>query len=371
MQTAADIVRDLLAHADITLNGERPWDMVVHNEQLYDRLLRDRALAMGEAYMDGWWDSEDLGETIRRILSSNLEHAISIRTLILPALKARFTNRQSRSRAAKDVSSHYDRGNALFTAMLDRRMTYSCAYWGEHESLDAAQEAKLDLVCRKIGLQEGDRVLDIGCGWGSFMKFAAERYGAQAVGVTLSKEQVSLGKELCTGWPVEFRLQDYRELDEKFDHIVSIGMVEHVGAANFESFMRVAERCLKDNGLFLLHTIGTRSGRVDPDSWSDRYIFPGSHLPTAGELVTAAGERFIVEDWHNFGVDYARTLDAWFDNFSAHWKGELDAIYDERFYRMWTYFLKSSAASFRARRNHVWQIVFSKRGVDGGYTAVR
>ncbi|MDT8323247.1 MAG: cyclopropane fatty acyl phospholipid synthase [Bacteroidota bacterium] len=371
MDNAAIIVRDLLTHADIVVNGNRPWDIVVHDERLYNRLLRDRALAMGEAYMDSWWDSDDLGETIRRILSADLEHAISIRRLILPALKAQLLNPQRKVRAAKDVSAHYDRGNALFSAMLDRRMTYSCAYWKDAGTLDAAQEAKLDLVCRKIGLREGERVLDLGCGWGSFMKYAAERYGAQAVGVTLSRQQVALGKELCDGLPVEFRLQDYRDLDEPFDHVVSLGMVEHVGAANYRRFMEVAARCLRDDGLFLLHSIGTRSSRVDRDSWSERYIFPGSHLPTATELVAAAGERFIIEDWHNIGVDYARTLDAWFDNFDAHWQGKLDRSYDERFYRMWKYFLKSSAGSFRARRNHVWQIVFSKSGVPGGYSTIR
>lgn len=371
MENAATLVRDLLAHADITVNGSRPWDIVVHDERLYDRLMRDRAVAMGEAYMDSWWDSDDLGETIRRILSANLEHAITLRRLILPVLLARLRNPQRKSRAAQDVAAHYDRGNTLFSAMLDRRMTYSCAYWDDAATLDAAQEAKLDLVCRKIGLREGDRVLDIGCGWGSFMRFAAERYGASAVGVTLSRQQVALGEELCAGLPVEFRLQDYRDLDETFDHVVSIGMVEHVGAANFNRFMDVAARCLRDEGLFLLHTIGTRSARRDPDSWSDRYIFPGSHLPTATELVRAAGERFIIEDWHNIGVHYARTLDAWFENFHAQWQGNLDRQYDERFYRMWKYFLKSSAGSFRARRNHVWQIVFSKKGVPGGYASVR
>ena len=371
MEHAASIVRNLLTHADITLNGNRPWDIVVHDDRLYDRLMRDRAMAMGEAYMDSWWDSDDLGETIRRILSADLEHAIPMRKLLLPALKARMRNPQGKSRAAHDVSRHYDRGNDLFSAMLDQRMTYSCAYWKDADTLDDAQEAKLDLVCRKIGLREGDRVLDIGCGWGSFMKFAAERYGATAVGVTLSQQQVTLGKELCSGYPVEFRLQDYRDLDEQFDHIVSLGMIEHVGAKNYRRFMEVAARCLKDEGLFLLHTIGTRSPREDPDSWSNRYIFPGSHLPAATEVIAAAGERFIVEDWHNIGVDYARTLDAWFDNFDAHWHGKLDHHYDERFYRMWKYFLKSSAGSFRARRNHVWQIVFSKKGVPGGYTSVR
>ncbi len=371
MTDAATLIRDLLSHADITINGNRPWDIIVQDERLYDRLLRDRALALGEAYMDGWWNCDDLSDCIRRILTANLERAISVRQLVVPVLKARLFNLQKKHLAARDVSSHYDRGNDLFKAMLDRRMTYSCGYWKDAEDLDAAQEAKLDLICRKIGLREGDHVLDIGCGWGSFMKYAAEKYGVSCVGVTLSKQQRTLGEQLCEGLPIEFRLQDYRDLNERYDHIVSIGMFEHVGPANYDSFMQVVERCLRDEGLFLLHTIGTKSAAIEPDSWSERYVFPGSHLPAAHELVNAVGERMIIEDWHNFGVDYADTLDAWYENFHRNWQGNLDRNYDERFYRMWKYFLMSSSGSFRARRNHLWQIVFSKRGVPGGYQSVR
>jgi cyclopropane-fatty-acyl-phospholipid synthase len=371
MENAAALIRNLLSHADIEINGGRPWDIVVHDDRFYNRLLRDRALALGEAYMDEWWDCDDLADCIRRILSADLERAISVRQLVLPVIKARFLNLQSRERAAKDVPAHYDLGNDLFRAMLDTRMAYSCAYWKDSEDLDAAQEAKLDLVCRKIGLQPGKRVLDIGCGWGSFIKYAAEKYGATAVGITLSREQAALGRELCSGLPVEIRVQDYRDLDERFDHVVSIGMFEHVGRANFSSYMHVVEKNLRDDGLFLLHTIGTKLAVQDPDSWSEKYVFPGSHLPSATEIVTAAKELFIIEDWHNFGVDYARTLAAWAGRFDAAWEGNLDQHYDRRFYYMWKYFLHSSEGSFLARRNHVWQIVFSKRGVPGGYESVR
>ncbi len=371
MNNAETVVRDLLSHADVMIDGARAWDVRVHDRRLFERLLREGVLGMGESYVDEWWDCDDLAECIRRILCADLEHVVRPWRLLLPVLLAQLTNLQSRGRAAKDVPSHYDRGNVLFRAMLDTRMTYSCGYWKEADDLDAAQEAKLDLVCRKLGLRRGQRVLDIGCGWGSFMKFAAERYGVSAVGVTLSEEQTELGRELCAGLPVEIRLQDYRDLDERFDHVVSIGMFEHVGPSNYRTFMQIAERCLENDGLLLLHTIGSNTRKNATDPWTDKYIFPGGRLPVAEQIIETAKGLFIMEDWHNFGVDYARTLDAWHEKFVRNWDGQLSEHYDHRFFRMWKYFLQSCSGSFRARRNQLWQIVFSKRGVPGGYISVR
>lgn len=371
MPSSEAVIRDLLHHADIAINGARPWDITVHDQRIYDRLLRDAGLGLGESYMEGWWDCEDLAGCIYRILRADLEKKVSPRTLLLPVLKAKLTNLQSKSRAARDVSSHYDRGNILFRAMLDPTMTYSCAYWKDAADLEAAQTAKLDLVCRKIGLREGQRVLDIGCGWGSFMKYAAEQYGISAVGVTLAKEQVALGKELCAGLPIEIRLQDYRDIDDRFDHIVSIGMIEHVGPENYLTFMRTVEKNLKDDGLFLLHTIGANRADMRADTWTDRYIFPGGQLPTAEQIPAAARGLFVMEDVHNIGIHYAATLDAWDANFERNWDSELAAHYDRRFFRMWRYFLLSSSGAFRARRDQVWQFVFSKRGVEGGYESIR
>ena len=371
MEKAEKLIRDLLAHADVQIDGSRAWDMTVHNPQLYQRLLRDGVLGMGESYVDGWWDCEDLGELIRLLLLADLEHAIKPLQLLLPVLKAKAVNIQSRSGAARDVGSHYNRGNLLFRNMLDARMVYSCAYWKNGSTLDEAQEAKLDLVCRKLDLKEGDRVLDIGCGWGSFLKFAAERYGIIGTGFTLSDQQVALGTELCAGLPVELRLQDYRELNERFDHVVSIGMFEHVGPSNYRTYMKIVEKNLADDGLFLLHTIGGNSEKNNMDPWTDKYIFPGSRLPVAHQVAVAAKDLFLIEDWHNFSVHYAPTLEAWFENFNRNWKDVIAPHYDERFYRMWKYMLLTTPGSFRSRRNQVWQIVFSKKGVAGGYESVR
>ncbi|OHC28877.1 MAG: cyclopropane-fatty-acyl-phospholipid synthase, partial [Pseudomonadales bacterium RIFCSPLOWO2_12_59_9] len=242
--------------------------------------------------------------------------------------------------------------------------------WQGAANLAQAQEHKLDLVCRKIGLQPGERVLDIGCGWGSFAEFAAQRYGAQVVGITISREQAELARRRCKGLPVEIRLQDYRDLNEPFDHIVSLGMFEHVGWKNYATYMAVVQRCLRDSGLFLLHSIGANDCRKHCDAWIDRHIFPNGGLPSIAQIGKAIGNNFVMEDWHNFGADYDRTLMAWQANFERHWD-ELASTYNQRFYRMWNYYLLTCAGAFRARDIQLWQIVLAKGGVPGGYQAVR
>jgi cyclopropane-fatty-acyl-phospholipid synthase len=277
---------------------------------------------------------------------------------------------QSVRKAFEVGEKHYDIGNDLYSRMLDKRMVYTCGYWKEAQNLDQAQEAKLDLVCRKIGLKPGQKVLDIGCGWGSFAKFAAEKYNAKVVGVTISKEQAEFASKLCNGLDVEIRIQDYRSVNEQFDHIVSLGMFEHVGYKNYKTFMRTAHKCLKDGGLFLLHTIGGNESVVSTDPWVHKYIFPNGMLPSIKQIGESIENLFVMEDWHNFGTYYDKTLQAWYENFKAHWN-EISDKYNERFYRMWTYYLLMSAGAFRARSTQLWQIVLSKDGVSGGYKSIR
>ena len=364
-------IQELLDLADVTIGGDRPWDIAVHNEELYERVLSGGALAMGEAYMDGWWDCEALDECVYRLRTADLDQAIKSWRMGWLVVKAKFMNLQNPRRAYEVGERHYDRGNDLFQLMLDHRMIYSCGYWKDAVTLDAAQEAKLDLVCRKIGLGAGDRVLDIGCGWGGFARFAAEEYGARVVGLTISQEQAKLARERCSGLPIEIRLEDYRDLqDETFDHIVSIGMFEHVGPKNYETFFDVVKRCLKPDGLLLLHTIGSGSSSLTTDAWSDKYIFPNASAPSAKQITGAVEGRFVLEDWHSFGPYYDKTLMAWYRNFTGGWD-QLKGAYDERFFRMWTYFLQGAAGGFRARKNHLWQLVLSPEGVPGGYESVR
>jgi cyclopropane-fatty-acyl-phospholipid synthase len=305
-------------------------------------------------------------------MHARLNRRVAARRLLLDMLVAKVVNLQTKSRAFRVGREHYDIGNELYERMLDRRMMYSCAYWKDAADLDAAQEAKLDLSARKLGLEPGMRVLDIGCGWGGTAQFFAERYGCEVVGVTVSREQAEYGRELCRGLPVEIRLQDYRDVHERFDRVVSIGMFEHVGYRNYRTFMEAVRRNLAEEGLLLLHTIGGNRSVHQGDPWLSRYIFPNSMLPSAKQITTAAEGLFVLEDWHNFGAHYDTTLQHWFANFRAHWPELRDSYgYSERFARMWTYYLLSCAGSFRARHNQLWQVVLSPHGVPGGYQAPR
>ncbi|MFH1611725.1 MAG: cyclopropane fatty acyl phospholipid synthase [bacterium] len=364
-------IERLLSSTDITIDGNNPWDLHVHNKKLYRKVLAEGSLGLGKTYMNGWWDCDQLDVLIDKILRGNLQNKVKKnRKIILYTLAAIITNRQSTKRAFEVGEKHYDIGNDLYKAMLDKRMVYTCGYWKNATTLDEAQEAKLDLVCRKLNLQPGQKILDIGCGWGSFVKYAAEHYGVTAVGITVSKEQIKLAKSICANLPIEIRLQDYREINEKFDHIVSLGMFEHVGYKNYKTFMQVACRCLKDNGLFLLHTIGGNKSTKNIDPWIDKYIFPNANLPSITQIGRSIENLFIMEDWHNLSTDYDKTLMAWHKNFTNNWNSIKDK-YDDEFYRMWNYYLLSCAGTFRARYSQVWQLVLSKNGAKKSYQSIR
>ncbi len=371
MRTAEQVVRNLLEQADIRINGQRPWDLQVHHPGFYRRVLREGSLGLGESYMDGWWDAQALDEFFTRLLAADLEERVrgDLKTLFW-LLGQRVINPQRKAAAYVIGEHHYDIGNDLYEAMLDRRLNYSCAYWRQAGNLDEAQEAKLDLVCRKLGLKPGQKILDIGCGWGGLAQFAAERYGVSVVGVTVSKEQLLLGEQRCAGLPVTLLYRDYRDIEGEYDHVVSIGMFEHVGYKNYRTYMQVVYDHLKAGGLFLLHTIGSNTSNKSLDPWFAKYIFPNSMIPSAAQITRAIENLFVLEDWHNFGPDYDKTLLAWFKNFNACWE-RLRPQYGDRFYRMWKYYLLSAAAGFRTRKNHVWQIVLAKGGVPGGYEPVR
>jgi cyclopropane-fatty-acyl-phospholipid synthase len=365
-----DLTR-ILATAGVQINGPNPWDIHVHDERFYGRVLSQGTLGLGESYMDGWWECEQIDACISLLVRAQLHKTARMGFKAwMEVVRAKLLNLQAKGKAARNAQRHYDIGNNLYQLMLDKRMAYSCGYWKDTDCLDQAQENKLDLICRKINLQPGQRVLDIGCGWGSFAGFAAERYGAEVVGVTVSRNQVALAKEMCKGLPVEIRLQDYRDVREKFDHVVSVGMAEHVGYRNYRTYLRTAANCLKDDGLFLLHTIGGDISRTSSDPFTDTYVFPNSLLPSLKQVGRAMEHIFILEDLHNFGAHYDYTLMAWFQNFDRNWD-QLQEEYGDRFYRMWKYYLLSCAGSFRGRKNQLWQMVLSKKGVLGGYESVR
>lgn len=358
---------DLLKEADIKLNGDRPWDLQIKDEKTFDRVIVSGSLGLGEAYMDGLWECQSIDEMIHRILQAKLDKKLTNKQKIqLGGEKLKqIINPQSILRVKKDVPFHYDLGNDIFEAMLDKYMTYTCAYFKDTENLDEAQEKKLDLICKKMDLKPGMKVLDIGCGWGSFMKYASEHYGVICDGVTLSKEQKKLGEVKCKGLNVNFILEDYREFNpvEKYDRIVSIGMIEHVGPLNYKEFFECANSFLKDDGLFLLHTIGGVESHTSNqgDPWIKKYIFPNGIIPSISQLGAAFENKFNLEDLHNIGPHYDKTLMAWHKNFENSW-GELKDRYGDKFYKMWRYYLLSCAGAFRSRDLNTWQLVLSKIG---------
>jgi len=332
---AKKIIQELLSEADISVNGHNPWDIQVHDERLYQRVLSESALGLGESYMDGWWDCEALDEFISRVLKAQLDKKVKGNWKILVyILQTKLFNRQKKSRAKIVGEQHYDLGNDLYQAMLDKRLNYTSAYWKNAKNLDQAQEAKLDLVCKKIGLEKGMSVLELGCGW---------------------------GRELCRGLPVELRLQDYREVEGTYDRVISIGIMEHVGYKNYRTYMEVADRCLKDDGIAFVHTIGSNLSTTCTNAWTDKYIFPNGMLPSIAQLARAMEGLFVMEDWHNFGPDYDKTLMAWYHNFENAWD-KLKDKYGERFFRMWRFYLLSSAGGFRSRSQQLWQFVMTKPG---------
>jgi len=369
---AQPVAQALLGSADIAINGTRTWDITIHNTGVYARALTQGSLGLGEAYMDGWWDCKALDQFFDKLLQIDVMEFYSRQRwpILKEYIRAKLANLQSRARAFEVGEQHYDLGNKLFEQMLDKRLVYSCAYWKNAHTLDEAQEAKLKLVCDKLNLRPGMQVLDIGCGWGSFAKYAAENYGVHVTGITVSREQAHYAQNLCKNLLVTLLVQDYRDTTGLFDRIVSIGMFEHVGVQNYKVFMQTLARLLKPDGLVLLHTIGSNISTVTADSWITKYIFPNGMLPSIKQIGESLEKLFIVEDWHNFGADYDKTLMAWFSNFDKNWS-KLSRDYDERFYRMWKYYLLSCAGLFRARQAQLWQLVLSKNGVRGGYTSIR
>lgn len=368
---AEKVANELLAIAGIEIGGSKPSDITVHNPRFFDEVLARGSIGLGESYMQHWWDCPSLDAFFHNVLSAHLDEKVKFNMkLLFQVLQRKLFNLQSKRRAFNIGEHHYDMGNDLYEAMLDKRMVYTCAYWKDTDNLDQAQENKLKLCCEKLQLKPGMRVLDIGCGWGSFAKYAAENYGVEVVGVTVSQQQLELGRQMCEGLAVDLRLQDYRDVDEQFDRIVSLGMFEHVGEKNYSTYMAVAHRCLKDQGLFLLHTIGNNTTSHSVDPWINKYIFPDGKIPSIVEIAKASEPHFVMEDWHNFGPYYDKTLMAWRDNFDAHWDA-LKSKYDDTFKRMWDYYLMSCAGSFRARHIQLWQIMFTKGVVEGGIPSVR
>jgi len=363
MGTHRELIKDLLSKADIQVNGPRLWDIQVRDERFYPRVLKNGSRGLGESYMAGWWDCSRLDEFFCRLLRGRVDKKIgeNLKSLFY-YLYARLFNPQSPARAHIIAQQHYDLGNDLFLSFLDPYNQYSCAYYSETADLEEAQQKKLDLICRKINLQPQDQVLDIGCGWGGLARYAAEKYGCTVTAVNISDEQIDYARKSCGHLPVNIIRQDYRKIRGTFDKIVSVGMFEHVGPKNYRTFMQAVHRCLIEEGIFLLQTIGGNHSRFNCDPWVNRYIFPNGTLPSLAQIGRAAEGLFVIEDVHNLGSHYEKTLLAWNERFQQAWPG-LSGKYDETFKKMWEYYLLSCAGAFRARSIQLWQIVLT-RGLE-------
>jgi cyclopropane-fatty-acyl-phospholipid synthase len=368
-------VEAFLRQAGVVVNGPNPWDIQVHDDRFYDWAFRGGDLGVGESYAAGWWDCERLDELAFRVLSQDLlaNARVGWRTVVA-TLRRKLFNLQTRRRAAQVAEAHYDLSNDFFEQMLGPTMAYSCGYWRNATNLDQAQEDKHDLICRKLQITSHDRVLDIGCGWGAFARYAARKYGCHVTGITISERQRDYARQFCAGLPVDVLLHDYRDESLRapgpFDKIVSVGMFEHVGRKNYRRFMTVAHDLLKDDGLFLLHAIGaTKFSGIG--TWVERYIFPNSELPYLSDIVRAIEGLFVMEDWQNFGAYYDKTLLAWHENLERH-PAAREFLKARRLYRRWRYYLLTCAGVFRLRsRTQLWQVVLSKHGVRNGYVSVR
>jgi cyclopropane-fatty-acyl-phospholipid synthase len=350
------IITELLSECDVHVNGTAPYDIRVNNDDFYTRTLLNGSLGLGESYMDGWWDAPDLEGFIYRLLRAGIDQRVWNWRRAAAFCIASVFNLQKRDRAFQIGERHYDIGNDLYEAMLDRRMIYSCGYWDSATTLDSAQEAKLELIFKKLGLTSGQRVLDVGCGWGGALQLAATQYHIEGVGITVSQAQAELARKRCEGLPIVILLKDYRELNSTFDRIFSIGMFEHVGVKNYRTYMEIMNKSLRPDGRFLLHSIGSVNATNHSDTWIVKYIFPNSMLPSQLQITQALEGLFTIDGWQRIGTHYEPTLLAWRDNFEKHWP-TLKATRDERFYRMWRFYLSVSAAAFRAGTIDVWQVL--------------
>ena len=372
MPKAEEFIKQLLEMSDIRVGGSRPQDIKVHDNRFYSRVMRDHMLGVGESYMEGWWNANQLDVMFGNVIKADLASKMMMRPglLLSGVVDATLRNRQTLKRSKHNAEHHYNIGNDLYKLMLDKRMIYSCGYWKDTTSLDVAQEQKLDLICRKLGLKKGMTVLDIGCGWGGFLEYAASKYGIKGVGVTPAAEQVKIASQRVKNLDVKILQRDYREVTGKFDRIVSIGSFEHIGYKNFQTFFEVCNEHLKDDGMMLHHTIGGNSDAKKADPWIDKYIFPGGCIPGLRQISKAIEKKFVIEDLQNIGPDYDKTLMAWHKNFVKHYP-KLQEKYDKKFYRMWEMYLLLCAAGFRQRDLQLWQIVMRKQKHSQTYIGIR
>jgi cyclopropane-fatty-acyl-phospholipid synthase len=366
MKFSKVFIKGLLLKAGITIGGNKPYDIHVHNEAFYDLVMTSGSLGLGESYIEKYWDCAQIDEFINRIIRADLSSEVgkdfkSLARIILAKVK----NYQKASQSASDISEHYDIGDGWYESFLDNRMVYTCGYWKNATNLDEAQEAKLNLSCRKEKIEDGMHILDIGSGWGSYAKYVLENFkNVTVTGISNCKTHVQYATNTCKAYKnrVEFQLHDWGKIAGKYDAIASFGMFEHVGPKNYRRFMKKVYNSLSsDESLFLLHCISSNTATTSTDPYIQKRIFPGTVIPSVAGISKATDGLLKLEDWHLFGQDYDTTLMAWHNNFVKNFP-ELFKIgkFNERNFRKQVYYFCMCAGSFRANKNDLSQIVFSK-----------
>ncbi len=363
LDDAESIVRELYATAGVQIDGPNPWDVTVHEPKFYQKLLRYGELGMGESYIDGWWDCEALDLMIDKLIRAKLHLVLKGNLKMrLSAVKAVVFNLQNEKRSTKSARAHYDIGNDLYKLMLGKRMQYTCGYFKDTDDLDEAQEAKLHLICKKLGLQPGMKVLELGCGFGGLAIFAAEKYGVEMTCYNVSKAQLELARDRAGDLPITFNMADYREASGQYDAVVSVGMMEHIGYKNHRTLMEVIEQSMTDEAVALVHTIGSNIGRLRAEGFVDKYLFPNAVSPSVAQFGKAIDGLLVAEDVHNIGPHYSPTLLAWWKNFSEGYHALDHQSYDQRFYRLWRYYLLAASGASTARKGQLWHWVLTKPG---------
>jgi len=329
-------------------------------------MVRDVPLAVGEAYMNGNLDIEPL-DAFFQIVNTNRESYTN--KLVKLAIALRHTQRNTKSAHKHQIQHHYDLGNDFYKMWLDNEtMAYTCAYYKTpQDSLEKAQVQKFEHVLRKLQVQSGHHLLDIGCGWGHLLVKAAKDYQATGLGVTLSAEQHAYANDLAkrekVDKQVKFELLDYQDLVERkpyqYDRVYSVGILEHVGRGNYDTYFNVVNKMLKPGGISFAHTISQEFPHRT-DKWLDKYIFPGGQLPTVAQITERLPEHnFRLIDYENLRIHYAMTLDEWWRRYEEH-SAQVIKMFDERFYRMWRFWLAASASGFRYGNISLSQFVFTK-----------
>lgn len=355
--------KNLLQKADIQIEGIRPWDIRIRHPDFFKRIMLQGLLGLGESYMDGWWECDRLDIFIYKFLANKLDDAVPENfSDILMILSEKIFNRKSDDCDSRVLVKKYDIGYDVFTHMLDPYMQYSCGYWRNGATLAEAQEAKLKMICEKLQLAPGMRVLDIGCGWGGTAEYIARHYDVYVEGITNSTEEQKVAQSRCQGLDITIMLEDYQDLsDDKFDRVIALGTLEYIELKNYSDFFKAVARSLKPDGLFLLHSTGSTQLVNHVGPWLNKYIFPNGCLPSGQQLVQSIEPYFVIEDWDNLGTDYDKTLMSWSEKINESWP-VLSMNHSPKFKRMLDYYLCSGAGFFRAGRIQLRQILFCMGG---------